>query len=181
MDFAISNPIVVTCFILALVPTQSQIILRDGGKCSRRITSSKFEATLRAAPTWSLRRPPGKPQIRERSFFIGSGEPAVSDDVGHKDRCKLPGLGHCVPPAADNITHLPARKRSTRETGTWLYGWKNGGVGSGKHVRPINERPSFFPCWARAEQLGQLAYAGIGVFPHRGDQAIIGDVAPDDD
>jgi hypothetical protein len=40
------------------------------------------------------------PQARERAFFVGSGKPAVSNDVGHKDRCKLPGLAHCVPPAA---------------------------------------------------------------------------------
>jgi hypothetical protein len=30
MDFAISNPIVVTCFIIALLPTHPQIMLREG-------------------------------------------------------------------------------------------------------------------------------------------------------
>lgn len=46
-DFAISNPIVVTCFIIALLPTYPQIMLREG---------------------WESR-----PHHQKRSLAIGSG------------------------------------------------------------------------------------------------------------
>jgi hypothetical protein len=39
-DFAISNPIVVICFILALLPTQPRIMLRDRGSVVHVIISA---------------------------------------------------------------------------------------------------------------------------------------------
>jgi carotenoid cleavage dioxygenase-like enzyme len=46
MDFAISNPIVVTCSILALLPTQLQIMPRHGRESRPRHQKAtfKFEA-----------------------------------------------------------------------------------------------------------------------------------------
>ena len=35
-----------------------------------------------------------RPQSRESAFFVRPGKPAIADDVGTKDRRKLPGLAH---------------------------------------------------------------------------------------
>src|SRR5208337_2774810 len=32
----------------------------------------------------------------EDAIFVCAGEPAVADDVGHQNRRKFPGLGHCT-------------------------------------------------------------------------------------
>ena len=37
---------------------------------------------------------PQRPEPRQRSVFVGAGEPAVAGDVGHQNRRELPGLGH---------------------------------------------------------------------------------------
>jgi hypothetical protein len=38
------------------------------------------------------------PQARERAILVRSREPAISDDIGDKDRRELPGLAHSRPP-----------------------------------------------------------------------------------
>ena len=59
------------------------------------------------------------PKARKSPVLVGTGEPAISDDIGNQYRRELPGLAHRVPPAGGNIAQLPARERSTLERDIW--------------------------------------------------------------
>src|SRR5579871_2788475 len=48
------------------------------------------------------------PQARARPLLVGAGEPAIADDVGHRDRRELLGLAHCASPAVDGLMQIPA-------------------------------------------------------------------------
>jgi len=50
-----------------------------------------------------------RPEPRERTIFVRTGEPAVADHVRDKDSRDFPGLARCVPPAVGKLAQMPTR------------------------------------------------------------------------
>ena len=51
-----------------------------------------------------------RPQPRQNPVLVGSGEPAVADDVGHQDRRELSGLAHCCASARRHASTISGSK-----------------------------------------------------------------------
>jgi hypothetical protein len=58
-----------------------------------------------------------RPEPRERTVFVGAGEPALADDIGDQDRCCFLDLGH---PSGSPALRRPSTIRS--KSFGFLYG-----------------------------------------------------------